>query len=328
MQRHDVDVVMLARHPHISTYTNTVAETHVGQQPIKDIAKLLKPDIIHFHWLSMPSPMVAWDYLAEIPELNVPVTIRGHSFDFNRDTVRKLAAQPNVRQIWLFPHFAAEVFHPKIAPLTSCFDNSLYYPNPAPTSATHQVFRTGAGLPGKGIEGFIAAARKCPDMKFVLAITRSLPPDDIFPDVIGRNMPDNIEYHISIQREKVIELMRASSVFFAGYGHHNQFAMSVSIVEALACGLLVIAPDVPAARSYIKDAGLFYDATDTPGAKYHGSIDDAVRLLKSTLTWPETTWDLSRKKAAAVAALYTTDNVLPAVLRKWESIVAQKSTCL
>ncbi len=304
MQRQGVRVSILAHAPHTSTYPNTVRDVQIGGT-VESAIERFEPDLIQVHWMLV----VTWLYLDEIEKIQIPITVRGHSFDFTRKRAEQLAVLDSIRRIWLFPHFAAEVLHPKVRPLTCCYEGAIY--TPGTPRRPGQVLRVAAGIPRKGIEEFIEIARACPGIKFVLAMTRALAPDDAYPERIIASAPTNVEVRLNLQREELRSLMQESSIYLRGNGSRHAFGMPVSIAEALGCGLLVVAPDVPVARSYIGDAGRFYN-----------SVPEAVDIVKEALAWPDAAWQSARSASLARAELYRTDRVLPTILDQWRALVS------
>jgi glycosyltransferase involved in cell wall biosynthesis len=282
----------------------------VGDDSIGKAVAHFKPDLVHFHWLSTPW----WPYLDELRrhDFDVPVTIRGHSFDFDLPTARELLRLPCVKRLWLFPHYASLVSDPKVVPLTACYDPEIYFPDGGGVMP-RQVLRVGAGMPSKGLEGFVEVAKLCPTRKFVLVVTRSFPPDDWFADHLVHVRPENLEVHVNLQREEVLALMLKSSLLVTGHGVHNQFSMPVAIAEAMACGLTIMAPNVPAARLYAGNAGVFYDDEET----LRGSFEGQTSLVEKVLSWDDHKWVVAYRRSLELAPRYSADRVLPEIRDFW-----------
>jgi hypothetical protein len=299
MRRSGVEVFMLAHKPHGSDHPMPIAEDHLQWDgKIEDAARRFNVDIVHAHWLYT----LEWFHLRELAELPLPVTVRGHSFDFSVERVSLVASFDSVKRIWLFPHFAALTTSPKIRPLNACYAPSVFRPTGNPNG---KVMRATAGVANKGIDGFLEVARLCPEVPFELITTRALG-DMTYPDTIATNAPPNLRVRVNLQREEVATSFANGSWYLRGHDPGNHpFGMPVSIAEAMGCGMTPILPDVPAAHAYAGEA-----------AYYYRNAEEAADVIKNKP---------SRRQAAIERAeLYTTDVVLPEILTEWRNITKTK----
>lgn len=302
MEAKGVVVSVWAQFAHLSTYSDPRAEKIVGGD-VREAIERFKPDLVHTHWL-----MAAKRVLRAVEAAAKPLTIRGHSFEFNPKDVAFLEASPAVRRIWLFPHFVAPGMSDRVQPLPVCYDERRYRPG-GPRNR-RKVFRASAGVKGKGLEELLEIASCVPELEFSLAVTRATD-DPSYPDRIAALAPPNLALHVSLQHDAVAEQMRSSGLYFRNHdpGSHP-YGMPISAAEAMGSGCVLLARNDPAALAFIGDAGLFYE-----------SVEEAVDRLARTLEWDEAEWRRRESISLETARRYRTDEVLPAVLEEWRRIV-------
>ena len=80
---------------------------------------------------------------------NIPLTVRGHGFEYNTENLSQCEAHPAVKSIYLFPHFARSLpgHHPKVREVSACFNSTRFYPRLQ--RDRRLVLRAGACLPTK-----------------------------------------------------------------------------------------------------------------------------------------------------------------------------------
>lgn len=262
------------------------------------------PDVIHVHYL-----VVAERHIQEIPA-SIPVTVRGHSFDWTPGLAIQIAELPSVRKVFLFPWFASQVSHPKIAGLPVAFSSGRF--KEAPGKDRRMVLRLAAGLPTKGLIHFFSTAREMPDFRFVLVIATAGGYGGF--DAELRRMNKLFDNRVDLQTDLSWD-DAATLIHLAGINLHtcdparNPFGMSISIAEALATGSLVLVPQCPEAVEYVGNAGRFYPS---PAA--------AVPLIRETAGWDDEAWASVSRTARERAALFADTAVLPKLIDEWKSI--------
>jgi hypothetical protein len=304
MQRQGVEVSMLAREDHPSPYASTVPKANImmGENLGRAIERF-RPDIVHGHWAVALNDRG----LQALVRHDIPATVRGHAFEVAPGTMRPLLACPAIKRIWIFPHFVADYPDPRVAPLTSCYDDAIHTPG-SPTRR-RRVLRVMAGLAAKRVEAFADIARLCPGVDFTLVMTRAHDPG--YPDKIQRTAPPNLDVRVNAARETVRDLMHDSSIYLVTEPSHR-FGMPVSIAEAMGSGMWPLLPDVPSAADYIGDAGRLFS-----------TIEEAAALVCEAVAWPAERWAAVHAAAVAQAARFRTDAVLPTVLDEWRRLAGQ-----
>lgn len=266
------------------------------------------PDLIHIHYL-----VVAKRHLSEIPQ-GIPVTVRGHSFDWNASVAREIGEQHGVKRLYLFPHFVAAMGgHPKAFALPVAYDTAAHVP--AVSKSRKLVLRLSAGLPTKGLDDFLAVANRCPDFKFVLGVSRAGGGDDFLDQLLRLNsyVKDRVEILVDLHPQMAADLNRRAGIYLDTHdpkGH--PFGMPISIAEAMATGSYTMALDVPAARAYLADGGVVYR-----------DAEDAAEKIRATASWTDEAWDQMSRKAENRATCFRDDVVLSHLIQDWRSIAGR-----
>ncbi|HET6953748.1 MAG TPA: glycosyltransferase [Acidimicrobiales bacterium] len=242
----------------------------------------VRPDVVLTHWLH-----VGAGYREAVRAADVPLAVRGHGFDHDPAVLAALLDDPGV-MVHLFPHLAeAARPHPRLVPLPVAFDQDRY--PPAQGKDRRLVVRTGVGLRTKDYETFLAAAARCPEHRFVLALCRGYLVEDQADEVIARRdaLDAPVEIVVDLSPAKAAELVAGAGVYLHTHGRDHTYGMSVSIAEALGTGCYVVAPDLPGMRGYVGEAAdLYVDAAQ------------AAALVQQTAHWDDARWTDRRRRAA------------------------------
>jgi len=302
MLKQGVEVGVLGRAPHNSSYQSPAKHVWTGE-PLAKIAEDFKPDVVHVHHMTT----VERGY--DISGLKIPVTIRAHSFDHSEERARRLCEYECVKKLWMFPHLAIE--HPKVEKLTSCFPPSVYYPATSESrdpwmERESRVIRAMAGIETKNITTWLEIASLCRGVKFLLIMSRAIPPD--VPEKIMACKPPNVEVQVNVAREEVASLVRKSAIYLTNAPDHP-FGMPASAIEAMASGLPVVAQQALGVVEYLGPAGYVYN---TP--------KDAAAIILDMMSFSSDEWEKARQASLMQAKKYTTDVVLPRVLQEWRRL--------
>lgn len=266
---------------------------------VEATVKRWKPDVIHVHWSNI---------VYRVASLGVPVTVRGHSFEFDPDVTDRHCGNVNIRRIFLFPHQVALCRpSPKLTPMTSAYSTARYS---AGETKEAMVYRVGAGLVGKDLDGFIYVAARFKEMypetacRFVLAVTT---PDSIYAASLKNlngMMKKPVELLLNISHEQSADFMKRASIYLRSHDPSaHLYGMPISIAEALASGCTVIVRAGNHAKSYVGDAGYFYE----PYAS-------AALLIRQLLS------DKPNQASLERAKLFRDDVVLPPLVDAWRQV--------
>lgn len=281
--------------PQCMVHRGTLAETIAA----------VGPDLIHIHYL-----LVAKRHLHEIPA-SIPVTIRGHSSDWNPSLAKELGEQLAVKRLYLFPHFVAAMGgHPKAFSLPVAYDPVLH--PPAVCKDRKLVVRLAAGLPTKGLDDVLAVANRCPDFRFILGISRADGGEQFIEQITRLNgyVKDRVQILVDLLPQIAADINRRAGIYLDTYDPKaHAYGMPISVVEAMATGSYVLSLDLPAARSYIGEAGAFYR-----------NPEDAAKLILETKDWDDARWDRVSGTAIQRAAGFRDDVILSHLVQDWRAL--------
>jgi glycosyltransferase involved in cell wall biosynthesis len=308
MRRRGVHVEVWSWHPPMRPYPSTVP-VHRGS--LAEALERCRPDILHVHWLC-----IGKDALPLAQRAGVPVTYRGHGFEFGEPLARELQEHPAVRRLYLFPHMAARLPSPaKVWPLPVAFNPDRFYP-PA-RKDRRLVVRTGLAKSAKDPMTFLKAARLCPDHRFVLAVCTPTGREKAAEEILALRdqLASPAEVLVDLTNEQAAELVRSAGIYFHTYSYEEPLGMPISIAEALGTGAYVLARKGPDINDYLGPNGACYE-----------TCEQAAQLVAETLHWPEKRWQAV--SLAAVDYAYTRfadSTVLEAVLEQWRRLARERS---
>lgn len=293
----------------IPTAAQYQPEVKVFYGDLEEIIKKVKPNLIHLHWLN-----TAWQFHDVFSKFKIPVTVRGHGFETNYDTIKNLQAHSSYLSIYLFPHFyqmAALENKIKLLPYNSAFDPILFYPKNNKNKKL--VLRTGCALHTKDYETYFQTAKKCPSFKFILALGKAQFREFVLDEMIARNraLGTPVEIMINVPRFKIAELMRSAAIYLHTHHYETPYGMPISIAEALATGCYVVAKKFPSTENYVGTSGDMYT-----------TVDEAVDLVKATEKWTDDMWQAQQKMAIDYAYSRYVDSIaLKPILDDWLEIL-------
>lgn len=298
VELHGVEVAVWAARPSGAPYPIT-RKIYKGTLP--EAESDFKPDFIHFHWLTF-----AEEHLAKV---KTPVTIRGHSFDFDINRINRLRASDEVKNIFLFPHQAELLSKDKITPLKVGYDSSRYYLTP--NKNKKQVIRCCAARPSKGLFDFINVAKSCPDFEFILCIAEVYGDSSFVPklnDFVNKEKsPAKVK--INVQPGEMTDLMRSSGIHFHTLDLPQSVGMCISVAEGMACGNYSLVRDVIPLSQMVAGVGTTYN---TP--------TEAINLINDTKNWDEVKWKNIGNITTLQAMQFADFITFPTVTQKWNEL--------
>lgn len=278
----------------------------MGQVPVhrgtvSDAIKAVKPDLIHVHYLN------AYHDAFEIAaEEGIPVTVRGHSFDFSPGNCRRVADWPCVLRIYLFPHFAARMKgEQKVYPLPVAFDPREFTVDRP--KIREMVLRTAAAKATKGLHDFIGTASLCPAHQFVL-VANVVHSD--YMTKLRDQAKGSVFFFEDMSNENTAGFTRMAGIYMDTNDPDLQpFGMPVSIAEALAAGCYVLVRRSRAAEEFLGGAGALYE-----------SQWEAAHQIKATLDWDDAKWAEVGCVAVERSRAFHDSVVLPRMLEDWKTL--------
>lgn len=255
------------------------SEVPVHRGDLSDVVAQFKPDLMHAHWID-----VGVRYGKLLKDCDLPVTVRGHGFEFSPNYVQELELDEKVKTIYLFQHFAAQCvsLSSKVKPLPSVFMPEYYFPSQ--NKDRRLVLRAAASLKTKDLITFFETAKLCPTHRFVLAVARAYHFEFYVDElkVLNESLGNPVEILVDVPLEKISEIIRSAGIYMHTAGQ-QPFGMPVSICESMATGCYVLARKSPASAAYTGNAGDLYE---TP--------EEAAEYIQKTMQWSDDEW----KKAA------------------------------
>jgi glycosyltransferase involved in cell wall biosynthesis len=281
---------------------------------LADAIANFRPELLHVHLT------FAFErHIAPMQDSRLPVTLRCHSFDVSADVLSAMQRHRAVRWIYAFP--TQESLLPsnrtrvKLVPV--CFDPGRY--RPSMDKDRRLVFRAGAALPAKDIESFIAVAARCKHHRFVLFVCKTAGDREHLDRILAENERHGspAEIHVDRPASEVATWMGRAGIYLHSYEPAKiPFGMPISIAEAMATGAYVLARRSEGGASYLGSSDCLYD-----------TIEDAARLIETTLDWDERRWeDEARKSIDHAFGYYAPDVSAGLILNDWLSLT--RNTCL
>lgn len=296
--------------PHVA-FAGMPELTKVHRGSLMDAVRAFHPDVVHSYYL-----VFSQNHDQLLAGTSVPMTVRGHSFDFAAASVESVIAIPRVKKVFLYPHFARQCRpSPKIVPLPVAYDSTRY--RRSQTKDWKAVFRTAVGKPDKGLLDFFTVAALCREFSFAMAISDAAGDPAYFNKISEANTAlagGRVGLHRNVPREACARMAHEAGIYLnTSDPKGHPFAMPISIAEAMATGAVVLVRESPAAREYVGSAGRFYSTKQ-----------EAAEIIHSTMAWTHDQCRESSDAAVEKAKAFTDDHVLPKLIEEWSSILGGK----
>lgn len=286
---------------------HALQQTFVFRGDLAEAIRKFAPDVLHSHYLHYTR-----ERLAGIVDLQVPITVRSHSYDYSEGDVQYLQQEPRVKKIYAFPHFAREWERfSKVVPLPVAYNTSLY--SWCSTKKRKTVLRMAAAKSTKGLDDFFSVAEMCPEYDFVLGLADMGQDPGFFQELAARrNKSGRVRMMQNVSWPKAQELTHYAGIYLDtsdAAGH--RFGMPISIAESMATGCVILAKNAPGLVEYLGEAGRYIYWTPA----------DAAKILKDIIQWGDRRWDSELQTSLREAVRFRDDVVLSKIVSDWESIV-------
>ncbi len=213
-----------------------------------------RPDLALMHWSTHAEGEVA-----VMERHHLPFAVRTHSFDLDYDRVARLMAHPLCVAVLCHPH-CVDVLPQGVVPLLPSVGTGLEIPD-SPADR-HLVLSVSAGLPKKDFAFLIETMAAVPEFerKIILARSNGLLdlPDEVMATAAERDA--GIAVAVNLPRQDVLEDMARASVLLYTLADGDVMGFPMSIVEAMLCGTIVIAPDRLEARAVVGEGVRTYSS--------------------------------------------------------------------
>jgi glycosyltransferase involved in cell wall biosynthesis len=286
------------------------SETPIHYDGVRAAIDRFRPDVVHTHWLSYGD-----SYGNQLGQSGLPLTVRGHGFEFSPALAAKLDKLDRVASIYVFPHFAdaCRASKGKVKSVPAAFNPDYYFPQRE--KDRRLVVRTACALKTKEIDVFMRIAQMCAGFRFVLVLARGHKVEWILDEIVEQNrqMGSPVEIRVNMQHAEVGALMRTAGIYLHTIGTSQPYGMPISIAEAMACGCYIIGRRRPGSAEYIGDAGTLYD-----------TAEEAAELVQATECWSDRRWiDAFLCSADRAYRHYVSDLVIGPIVDDWRRIAGK-----
>jgi len=248
-------------------------------------------------------------YLPDAAAAGVPMTVRGHGFEFVREQVQELLSSPTVDRVYVFPPhrqlFGGE--ESKLRPMPVAFDPDRYAP--AAKKDPRLVVRASLAAPSKGLAIFVRLAARHRSHRFVLFACSSTGHPEHLAEIreLNRSLGEPVDLRSDRPYEEVQAVVAEAAIYLHTTTLEEPYGMPISIAEAMATGSFVLARRSAEAADYVGDAGALY-----------GDDDEASAVLLETASWTEERWAAVRRRSVDRAyGRFVSDTVLRPLLSDW-----------
>jgi|GEM_PF-1276115 len=219
-----------------------------------------EPDVVLMHWATHAE--------GELPLLErhgVPFVCRVHSFDFDPDRVTRLFVHPLCAGIIAYDHQLDRLPDGAKALSSTIGPDLVIPPSPAERNG---VVSVSAGLPKKDFPLLIEAMAMLPPMRKTIIMARTNGFEELPAEVaaMAAARDPSITVAVNVPRAEVLAEMARASAFVYTVVPGMPWGEPMSIIEAMLCGTVVIAPDGPEARSLVgEELRIYRTAADIAG---------------------------------------------------------------
>jgi len=203
------------------------------------------PDVVLMHWATH-----AEVNLPLVERHNLPFACRVHTFDVDRDLVGRLLAHPLCIGVFAHPHHLA-LLPEGVQPLIPTVGAQTFIPRtPSPREL---VLSVSAGLPKKDFAFLIDVMAEMPEFERMIILARTNGVLDLPGEVedLAAARDPAIGVRINVPRSQAIAEIARASVLIYTLHPTSTMGFPMSIVEAMLCGTIVIAPDRPEAHAIV-----------------------------------------------------------------------------
>jgi glycosyltransferase involved in cell wall biosynthesis len=267
----------------------------VHDEDLREVINKIKPDLIHIHWLG-----IAKIILPFIDDLNIPTTIRAHSFDTTKESIRFCSKRSFVKKIYCFPQHYDDFSDAKLKIQNTVFDTKIFKPHK--NKDKRLVVRGGAAIPSKSLPFFIRLAKELPDFKFILAVVKCHDNDDYINELkkLASSISSPVEIRTNLTRESYTELVSEAGIFLHTVDKKlMNVGMPISISEAMATGCYIVASNNESMKRYIGESG-----------KTYNDMNEAKKIIKDTQLWSDHEWDKTWKNSVERAFSKHADEII------------------
>jgi glycosyltransferase involved in cell wall biosynthesis len=214
------------------------------------------PDVVLMHWGTH-----AEVNLKIMERLETPFACRLHTFDVNADMVAQLLAHPLCVAVYAHPHHIP-LLPEGVLPMMPVVSPRTVIPSSPATRDL--VLSVSAGLPKRDFPLVIEAMARLPEHERMIIIARTNGVLEL-PEQVQRLVAERdarIRVLVNASRRDSLAAMARASVMLYALRDDSLMGFPMCIVEAMLCGVIVIAPDRPEARDIVGEHLRTYRVVD------------------------------------------------------------------
>jgi glycosyltransferase involved in cell wall biosynthesis len=206
-----------------------------------------KPDVVLMHWATH-----AEGELDRMERHGQPFACRVHSFDLDRDRVQRIMDHPLCVAVFGHPHHLA-VLPPGVQPLLPVVGPGTVMPESPPDPERDLVLSVSAGLPKKQFGFLVDALAEVPEHERMIILARTNGIETLPGEVerLAAERDPSIAVRVNVPRPQALAAIARASVLVYTLAPGATMGYPMSIIEAMLCGTIVVAPDRPEAHAIV-----------------------------------------------------------------------------
>jgi glycosyltransferase involved in cell wall biosynthesis len=204
-----------------------------------------QPDLVLMHWATH-----AEGEIGRMEKHSQPFACRVHSFDVNRERVQRILDHPLCVAVFAHPHHLAELPAGVLPLIPTVSPRTIIPESPADRDL---VLSVSAGLPKKDFAFLIETLARLPeyDRMIILARSNGLEGIPLSVERLAAEADPSIVVRVNVSRPEALETIARASVLVYTLQAEATMGYPMSIVEAMLCGTIPIAPDRPESRAIV-----------------------------------------------------------------------------